>query len=850
MEIKAYQADGSELIKDVPLSIAQAIGYFSTNRPHPILDPDGERPAIDTRPYQLDAIVELEVERQRGHEALLHLATGLGKTTVGAMTMLAFANRDNGPDNPLTDSYLWLTHTLKLATQARKKFQELFPGIPVGELTGKRKDELGVFTFATLQTMQGIKERYGRRMFKYISVDEGHHGPADTFEDTISYFTPDFLMGLTGTPFRNDNKDLEQLFGRIAYSMGLAEGIVEGWLTPIDYRMQRDHIVRKLGTGRLSAQTAQKRLGSRERDISVAEVILKTQAEENNAKTLVFCRSVQHVQAMVELLPGSVGLHSMLPDKQKDKIWDDFSEGDVQILVTVDMANEGVDLPKLKIGAFCRQTRTETVFFQQLGRGVRPDKGKESFIGLDFVGNADRIFALHRLMEEIKQAYKKRYSKPHSSAEEAEDLERRASAYVRNMGFVFTPKEVDIIQRVQDLENAPAPPPGWLTRPRMEKIFDLGQHVLNNVIKDLRLVGTIMRRPKASFPALYYSPLEQGYIALALQYNRLFETWHTISELADQSGMTDYSTRHRLRALGIVPRPLRIGAAVLLVSPEDGKAFLQKQDALQDALVTYPMTKTEIGRRAGVSAYHVNKAMDSLEIRLIRHEAAAGNEVGRFSVEDSGLLLKYLEANKPAKLDPAPPGWRLLVEVEDEISKCRARMKELGITPATYASDKGHAAHFLSSEQILRLNKEYDEALLYHLTEEEAAAELGVPKDAVAGLIKNNDLLVERRTNPRAKSRKPIIYINPDQLDILKEDPYVRAKPAPIASATKGHIMRTHSIDEKTFNRATEELGIVPKPYRAAQGQIVVQDYYTSSETQRIVRYVKGGKSNSDVSKK
>ena len=263
-------------------------------------------------------------------------------------------------------------------------------------------------TFATLQGMRNARAKFDPAYFDYVIVDEAHHAKAETFEDVIGYFTPKFKLGLTATPDRLDGRNIRELFGEAVYSKGLAEAIARGWLADVDYHIVFDDAVKKILQGGFVPATLKELrelFSVRPRNEAIAENILEERHRIglDEAKTIVFCENIQHAEEMAELL-GGVTYHSSVDKDEKAAILHGFRGQGHQIICAVDMFNEGIDIPDARLVVFLRSTSSQTIFEQQLGRGLRRIPGKKEKVAvLDFVANIERIDMVKKLGDEMRR---------------------------------------------------------------------------------------------------------------------------------------------------------------------------------------------------------------------------------------------------------------------------------------------------------------------------------------------------------------------------------------------------------------------------------------------------------------
>lgn len=391
---------------------------------------------VEPKDYQKEALAALEHTRENGEKkALIVMASGLGKTIIAAFDAGRFIGSNGG-------KLLFLCHNNSILAQNLEVFKSVLGEEgQYGLYNSTEKKPSAEFLFSSFQTMLMFKEKFRPDEFSYIIVDEAHHAPAKTYHAVIDYFRPNFLLGLTATPDRLDGISLEETFGPIVFNLGLTTAIRRGLLTGIDYHLVLDEMAdlnkllvdgQKFSMGELN-----RHLFIPKRDEEIASILLE---EKRGSSMLVFCCSIEHAKIMHSLLPGSGIVHSEQEDEQNTKTLDAFRRQELSIIVSVDMLNEGIDIPHTDIIVFLRSTVSSVVFYQQLGRGLRLYEGKNRTTILDFVGNAERLDIIMTLIKEINQ---------HDSGDSLDDDHFTLSIDAEQ----FQDKEVDIVSLIDRINN-------------------------------------------------------------------------------------------------------------------------------------------------------------------------------------------------------------------------------------------------------------------------------------------------------------------------------------------------------------------------------------------------------------
>ncbi len=372
--------------------------------------PEFSKRRRELRDYQSDAIDEVERRRGRGERhALVVMATGLGKSMIANHLMANELRR-----NPYQE-VLVLAHMNDLVRQLEQSsWSELPKEVSTHLWTdGEKPSYRGGAVFATWQSVAAAMQRGEeglRSRFGLVIVDEAHHAPSESFSRLLADLDPNFLVGLTATPWRGDARDLRTLFGEPAYTCDIVKGMQRGFLAAVDYRMLTDGIdweeVSRASKQGLAVSDLNRHLLVPERDIGMVETICDKMSEVENPRALAFCRSIEHAERLQPLFAArgirAALMHSKLPREQRFKNLSSFRLGKIDMLISIEMLNEGIDVPDVNLVAFMRVTHSRRIFLQQLGRGLRVSPGKTKVIVLDFVADIRRIAAGLELNREAK----------------------------------------------------------------------------------------------------------------------------------------------------------------------------------------------------------------------------------------------------------------------------------------------------------------------------------------------------------------------------------------------------------------------------------------------------------------
>jgi len=394
-EFEAFRPDDEESCRRVKLSLEHA-------RRAPGQADAGPPVFFDLRPhpYQQATLDRLEAERiDRGFFRNLVVApTGTGKTLVAAFD---FARQPFSGRRP---RLLFLAHREELLRQARDRFRHVLRDESFGDLLGGGEEPASFdHLFATIQSFRtrALLDSQGAEHWVYAVLDEAHHVPAESYREIIASLRPRILLGLTATPERMDGESILPWFDhRIADEMRLWHAIERQYLVPFDFYGVYDGTdLSALSWSRGSyaiGELEEQYLGNTRRANLVLSQFREVYGEWRQARALGFCVSIAHAQFMAQIFRESgvpaAAITSDSPAEERVSAASMLRNREVNVLFTVDLFNEGVDIPEIDCVLFLRPTESSTVFLQQLGRGLRLDTGKTSCLVLDFIGNQRREF--------------------------------------------------------------------------------------------------------------------------------------------------------------------------------------------------------------------------------------------------------------------------------------------------------------------------------------------------------------------------------------------------------------------------------------------------------------------------
>ncbi len=349
------------------------------------------------KPHQEAVLQALEAERGRGHHRnLVVAATGTGKTWIAAFDFRRL-RRDHQ-----VHSLLFIAHRKEILAQSQQVFQIVLREPAFGErlVAGERPEE-GRHVFASVQSLQNRIDDIDPSGFDVVIIDEFHHAAASSYERLLKRLRPRFLLGLTATPERTDGQSVLDWFdGRIASESRLWDALDQGLLCPFHYFGINDGTDLsgvRFQQGRYVAGDLDKLFtGDHARARRIIQAVGDHVPSPEKMRALGFCAGVRHAHFMADEFSraglSAVALDAATPYRERDRALSSLRTGDLHIIFTVDLFNEGVDLPEVDTIVMLRPTESATVFLQQLGRGLRWAEGKQVLTVLDFVGQARREY--------------------------------------------------------------------------------------------------------------------------------------------------------------------------------------------------------------------------------------------------------------------------------------------------------------------------------------------------------------------------------------------------------------------------------------------------------------------------
>lgn len=350
---------------------------------------------IKPNTMQQRALDSLERLRHAGeNKALVIAATGTGKTYMSAFDVLAVSPK----------RMLFLVHREEILKSAEKTFQKLVANkyITTGILSGTQKDLNVNYLFSTIQSMSTHYTDFTPDAFDYIVIDEAHHVSSPTYQKVLHYFKPKFLLGMTATPERCDGENIFEVFDHnVALEIRLHEALEAELVLPFHYFGVTDIEDIDLSDVPLTQiNELVKRLKVNERVDYIIEKMNFYGFDGAKRKAIGFCANIEHAQYMADAfnkrgIPSICLTGNNTVEERTAGIQQLESDEDpLEVIFTVDIFNEGIDIPAINLILMLRPTNSPIIFIQQLGRGLRKYEDKTFLTILDFIGNHAKAFLI------------------------------------------------------------------------------------------------------------------------------------------------------------------------------------------------------------------------------------------------------------------------------------------------------------------------------------------------------------------------------------------------------------------------------------------------------------------------
>lgn len=367
--INVYAARRSTVIRTATIQDETIAPYQESIRPNKM---------------QEQALEGLATVRKNGaQKALVISATGTGKTYLSAFDVKQY--------NP--EKMLFIVHREQILQKSLKDFQKVLGFEDDEGCIYKSGTDISQkrYIFATIQTISRADnlQVFDPTFFNYILIDEVHKAGADTYKKVMNYFQPDFYLGMTATPERTDGQNIYELFDyNIAYEIRLQEALDNDMLCPFIYYGVSDI---KIDGQLIDEKATFSNLVSEQRVNHILEKVSYYGVSGEEVKGLIFCSSVKEAKELENQF-NNRGLRTRAlsgenSQEERQRVVQDLENGYLDYILTVDIFNEGIDIPSVNQVVMLRNTQSSIIFIQQLGRGLRKHDSKEYVTIIDFIGN-------------------------------------------------------------------------------------------------------------------------------------------------------------------------------------------------------------------------------------------------------------------------------------------------------------------------------------------------------------------------------------------------------------------------------------------------------------------------------
>lgn len=364
-------------------------------------------PRLKPNAMQLQAVDALNKLREAGESrALAVAATGTGKTYMAAFDVQKIKPK----------KMLFLVHREMILNKAMESFAKVVdvPMSRMGILSGNQQAYSADYLFATIQTMSRVYTEYLPDEFDYIIFDEAHHATSPSYQRVLDYFRPKFLLGMTATPERADLGNVFDLFdNNLAIDLRLRDALQEGLLVPFHYYGITDQAEIDLSDPTLTPDEMADRLNITSRVDYIIDRMNFYGFDGRKQRALGFCITKKHAQFMTDefnkrgIPSACLTGESSEEERQRQITLLESETEQLNVIFTVDIFNEGVDIPSVNTVLMLRPTESPIIFTQQLGRGLRKADGKHFLTVLDFIGNYSKSFLIALALHGSRSVNKK-----------------------------------------------------------------------------------------------------------------------------------------------------------------------------------------------------------------------------------------------------------------------------------------------------------------------------------------------------------------------------------------------------------------------------------------------------------
>ena len=584
------------------------------------------------------------------------------------------------------------------------------------------------------------------------------------------------------------------MYGQEVFSKGLPEALAEGWLAAPDYHIVFDDAVKEAmqsGFKATSLRALAELFDVQPRNEIIAKNIKEEMAriglEFGEVKTIVFCQNIEHAEEMAELLGGKA-YHSEALKGERRETFGQFKNGNLQVITTRDMFNEGVDVPDARLLVFLRSTSSQTIFEQQLGRGLRKNTGKESVSVLDFVANVERIAMIKELADKIKTSS---ITNGHGSSnggngdnhgsdgtiiDDPDAFGHGLTIHAGNADFDFDKMTVNLLEKYKQLMTAEPVPEGWMNYRGYANSVGISEVVLDRIMGELGLTPYMYRFGSKNGRAISPEQMELLETHPEVNIPMLPKGYITFSETAERLNVAPVTLRGYIDRLD--------GELPIFRTKSGSRAFgfsnLQLKEL--EAIVRGR------GEHAEDGWLSINKAATHLDVArptLVKAIKDLGLETvqRRFGPTTSDALspeqVEALRRHPLVRVTRAPEGWLSIHGVAKKYGTTEKKVieiaKELGVTSATHKFGPV-VSEGLSPDDIEKIGTHPDtaeQAPEGWLTLSAAFKKFGSSPATIQRIVEEQGFILsdKYKFGPRRRAA-----LNPEQVKILEAELQRRRK--------------------------------------------------------------------------
>lgn len=427
---------------------------------------------ITPHPFQQEILDRLDVERtlHGRFKNLIVAATGTGKTVIAGFDYKRLKREWNSAGK--TDRLLFVAHRQEILEQSISCFRAILGDYNFGDLlVGNHEPVSDTHLFVSIQSFNSRRLWNARAgdYYDMVIIDESHHLSADSYQPLVEHLNPTVLLALTATPERADGNNIFTYFGgHISAEIRLPTAINKGYLCPFQYFGITDSVnlseLHWQRGGYVKEELDSIYSNNRERANLIVNKVRDLVLDPSLIRALGFCVSIRHAEFMAKVFADagipSAALSSNSSDQVRHEVRHQLLERQINLIFTVDLYNEGVDIPEVDTVLFLRPTESLTIFLQQLGRGLRESVGKECLTVLDFIGQAHKSYDFEgryrALMDEPKLRVDKEIQAgcPHVPLGCSIQMERKAQEYVlENIQRNLSGRSNNLVQKIASFES-------------------------------------------------------------------------------------------------------------------------------------------------------------------------------------------------------------------------------------------------------------------------------------------------------------------------------------------------------------------------------------------------------------